>query len=477
MEIAIVGAGFSGTLVAAHLLRKAAGPLTVRLIERAPHQFGRGVAYSTVRDCHFLNVPAAKMSAFPDDAEHFLRWARAREHQLINPPWVTAITPASFLPRRAYGDYLCGVLDEAERGASAGVRLERKTGEAVGLKRGPRGISLHLAGGERLEVERVVLALGNFHPGDPNVADRSFYESERYHGDPWGPEVLAALMETRSCLAIGSGLTMADWAITLSEAGYRGTLHVLSRRGVWPQAHRPAAPVDFSIAADAWPRAVGAWLRHIRHYIRSQGCDWRATIDALRPATPTLWASLPLAEQRRFLRHLRPFWDCHRHRLAPFVGDHLQALTESGQLVRHVGRVMGYREDGNGVDVVIRRRGLDEVSSLRVDAVVNCSGSESDYRKLESRLINDLLDRGLVHPDPLGLGLATGSNGALLDAAGCASRHLYTLGPPEKGMLWETTAVPEIRGQAARLANALLCDLERPRRPARAELARAGGAG
>jgi uncharacterized NAD(P)/FAD-binding protein YdhS len=138
---------------------------------------------------------------------------------------------------------------------------------------------------------------------------------------------------------------------------------------------------------------------------------------------------------------------------------------------------MGYREDGNGVDVVIRRRGLDEVSLLRVDAVVNCSGSESDYRKLESRLINDLLDRGLVQPDPLGLGLATGSNGALLDAAGCASRQLYTLGPPEKGMLWETTAVPEIRGQAARLANALLCDLERPRRPARPELARAGGAG
>lgn len=133
--------------------------------------------------------------------------------------------------------------------------------------------------------------------------------------------------------------------------------------------------VDASIT---W-RAVGAWLRHIRHYIRSQRCDWRATIDALRPATPILWASLPLAEQRRFLRHLRPYWDGHRHRLAPFVGDHLQALAEAGQLVRHVGRVMGYREDGNGVDVVIKRRGLNELSSLRVDAVVNCSGSERTH--------------------------------------------------------------------------------------------------
>jgi uncharacterized NAD(P)/FAD-binding protein YdhS len=116
------------------------------------------------------------------------------------------------------------------------VRLERKTGEAVGLKRGPRGISLSLAGGERLEVERVVLALGNFHPGDPNVDDRSFYESDRYHGDSWDPEVLAALMETRSCLAIGSGLTMADWAITLSEAGYGGSARAVPARGVAPGA-------------------------------------------------------------------------------------------------------------------------------------------------------------------------------------------------------------------------------------------------
>ena len=136
---------------------------------------------------------------------------------------------------------------------------------------------------------------------------------------------------------------------------------------------------------------------------------------------------------------------------------------------------MGYREDGNGVDVAIRRRGRDEVGSLRVDAVVNCSGSESDYRKLESSLINELLDRGLVHPDPLGLGLATGANGALLDTAGCASRYLYTLGPPEKGMLWETTAVPEIREQAARLASVLLSDHEGARRYVRAEVTRARG--
>jgi uncharacterized NAD(P)/FAD-binding protein YdhS len=454
LEIAIVGAGFSGTLVAAHLLRQARSPLTVYLVERNPRQLGRGVAYGTDQDCHLLNVPAANMSAFPDDPEHFLRWARDREHGLLNPPWVTEVAPGSFLPRRAYGEYLGWVLDEAERAAAPGVRLQRKIDEAVGIRPAPEGIRLRLADGGELPARCAVLALGNFHPADPPVADPSFYRSPRYHGDPWAPEVLPDLLQTRACLFIGSGLTMVDWAITLSRAGYRGTIHSVSRRGLWPEAHRPHAPADFRL--DPAAPSVRAWLHAIRAHIRSSGCDWRAAIDALRPVNQTLWSSLPHAEQRRFLRHVRPYWDCHRHRIAPRIGERLQALVEAGQLLHQVGRVLDYRETETGVDVLIRRRGSEQTDSVRVDAVVNCSGSESNYRKLESPLIGDLLSQGLGHPDPLALGFDVAPNGALVSAAGEVSDRLFTLGPPQKGMLWETTAVPEVRGQAARLAAVLL---------------------
>ena len=455
-EIAIVGAGFSGTLVAAHLLRQALQPLTIHLIERSPRQFARGVAYGTEAECHLLNVPAGNMSAFPDDPGHFLGWAKAHEASLLSSPCVGEVAPDSFLPRRAYGEYLAWLLEQAERAAAPGVRLVRTLDEAVGIDVEAEGVRLRLAGGGILRAQRAVLALGNFPPGNPAVADPAFYDSPRYHGNPWAPEVLPALLAAESCLLVGSGLTMVDWAVTLNQAGYRGTIHVVSRRGFWPKAHRLGPASVFAIDPRRQPTGVRAWLHAIRHHLRTTGDGWRSVIDALRPANQVLWKSLSLPEQRRFLRHLRPFWDLHRHRLAPGIAERLESLTRTDQAVRHVGRILGYRETGDGVDVRIRRRNTDEVETLRVEAVVNCSGSECNYRKLESPLIRDLLEQRLVCPDPLALGLKTAADGALIDAADAASDRLYTLGPPQKGMLWETTAVPEVRVQAARLAGLLL---------------------
>ena len=456
--IAIVGAGFSGSLVAAHLLRQANSPLTVHLIERTPGQFGRGVAYSTVLDCHLLNVPARNMSAFPDDPEHFLRWARTREKELLSTPCVSEVSPDAFLPRSAYGDYIGAILNEAERGAGHGVRLERYLNEVVGLRDDGSALTLRLAHNGSRRADKAVLALGNFTPGDPPIGDGSFYRSPRYFSNPWAPNVLAGLWSSKSCLMIGSGLTMVDWAITLNQAGYRGTIHSVSRRGLWPQAHRKVDPVDFRIDPASSAPKLRSWLHQIHEFLRESGSDWRAAIDALRPSNQTLWKSLPLPEKRRFLRHLQPYWDCHRHRLAPVVAERLNRLVESGQLVGHAGRILGYQENESGVEVSIHYRGSDEVYRLQVDAVVNCSGSECNYRKLESPLIRDLLQQGLFHPDPLSLGLDVGSDGALVGANGEASNRLFSLGPPQKGVLWETTAVPEIRGQAANLARHLLED-------------------
>ena len=283
-EIAIVGAGCSGTLVAAHLLRQARQPLVVHLVERNPRQFARGVAYGTEADCHLLNVPAGNMSAFPGDPGHFLRWAKAHEASLLAGPCVGEVAAASFLPRRAYGDYLAWVLEQAERAAAPAVRLVRTLDEAVGLGIESEGVCLRLAGGETLRAGQAVLALGNFPPGNPPVADPSFYASARYHGNPWAPEVLAALLATESCLLVGSGLTMVDWAVTLNQAGYRGKIHVVSRRGFWPKAHRPGPPSAFAIEPRRQPAGVRGWLRAIRRHLRTSGEGWRSVIDALRPA-------------------------------------------------------------------------------------------------------------------------------------------------------------------------------------------------
>lgn len=455
-RIAIIGAGFSGSLVAAHLLQQGQRPLEITLFEKFPHQFGRGVAYGTTLGCHLLNVPASNMSAFPDDPGHFLRWAQAKPDWIIDPPWVTEVGPGSFLPRRCYGDYINDVLDAAESRAAAGVRLIRKSVKVSGALATPKGVLLHTADGAQQMADSVVLALGNFPPGDPSVAHPDFYESSRYHGNPWEPGLLVRVLETRSCLLIGGGLTMVDWVVALQQAGYQGRMHAISRRGLWPQAHASATPTAFSLDHDSGVPSVRAWLRALRRHISATGCDWRAAIDALRPVNQTLWSRLPLTEKRRFLRHLRPWWDCHRHRLSPVIAGKLQQAFEAGQLTRHVGRILEYRDRAEAVEVIIRPRGVDQPYQIEADVVLNCSGSESDYRQLGSPLIKSLLDQGLIRPDALRLGLEVARDGALIQQDGAPSNWLFSLGPPEKGMLWETTAVPEIRGQAAALAERLL---------------------
>lgn len=459
-KIAVIGAGFSGTMVAVHLLRQAKHPLTVYLIEPNLRQFGRGVAYSTDQDCHLLNVPAFNMSAFPDDPGHFFNWAKTRESKLLNPPWLNEVVRTSFLLRRVYGDYLVDLLDKAERSAAANVSLEKKIDKVVAMSVEPGHVNISLFKGEVLQAQKVVLAIGNLPPGDLAVKNPDFYQSRRYFSNPWQPDVLPALLKTESCLLIGSGLTMVDWVISLVEEGYRGKIHSISRRGLWPQVHRLFPTAACPIDVKAGQPSVRSWLHQLRQSIRQSGCDWRLAVDSLRPASQPLWLSLPVLEQRRFLRHLRTFWDCHRHRLAPVVGERLAELQNTGQLCRHIGRILEYSETGQGVDVLIRRRGQTGTQTIRVDAVVNCSGSESNYRKLENALVKDLFRQHLVRPDALALGLDASPDGALIDDSGIASNRLFTLGPPQKGIFWETTAVPEIREQAAKLAGVLLAHFE-----------------
>lgn len=447
LRIAIIGGGFSGTMVATHLLRLATAPLSITLIEPRP-SLGAGLAYGTANPCHLLNVPAGRMSAFPDDPRHFSGWL---SHDTYG--------AGCFAPRKLYGIYIQSVLETVIAQAPASARLDRIRNEAVAILPHGSGAVIQLKTGQTLQADRVVLVLGNFPPSDPDVADRSFYRSQRYVSDPWAPDALDHLAPTDPVVLVGSGLTMVDVALTLKARGHRSAIHAISRQGRLPQSHRMSAPYPLFLTAAETPASTRILLRRIRQEIERAavaGYDWRAVIDALRPETQALWQALPLVERRRFLRHVRSCWDVHRHRAAPKAAAAIERLKRSEQLRVHAGRIDAYREQHDGVWVIYRPRRSNTLVELRASHVINCTGPESDYRKLQHPLVRHLLASGLVRPDPLCLGLDTDAEGRLLDARGDASTFLYTLGPPCKGRLWETTAVPEIRGQAQALAQRLL---------------------
>ena len=443
--IAVVGSGFSGVAVAAQLLR-GRGHARVTLVNRFG-PVGRGVAYRTRLEAHVLNVPAGGMSALPDDSEHFLRWARGRD---------ASIGPQTFVSRRLYGEYLDFVLRESEKAATPEA-LERVVGEVLDVESDSGGACLSFADGSKRRFDRVVLALGNYSPANPPSEGADFYTSERYVRDPWIRGSLNVIRPGESVLMLGTGLTALDIALDLAGRGVALPLRAVSRHGLVPHPHAPAA-----IGAQPPPELVDApltargLLSAIRSASRSADANWRGVVGALRAATPGIWQELPLAERSRFLRHLRPYWDVHRHRAAPATSEAVQRMRDTGELQVRAGRVLRFETTRDGVRVLVQPRGTSRIEALFVERVVNCTGPSSDVARIGDRFLDALCRRGLAVPDALGLGLEVDDELALVGADGRPSEILFLVGPLLKARFWEATGVPELRQHAKSVAERLL---------------------
>jgi uncharacterized NAD(P)/FAD-binding protein YdhS len=446
--------------LAARLLRAAGAgrrALRVILINRSG-RMARGVAYGTRSDLHVLNVPAGRMSALPEEEDHFVNFARS-----VDP----SITGATFVPRSLYGDYLQRLLDDAVAAAApAGASLELVVGDAVDLDVADARVTITLAtAGRTIVADAAVLASGNYPPADPAMGNPALLQSPRYVRDPWASGAMAAVRSNESVLLIGTGLTMFDVALELSRRNGVRSMHAVSRRGLLPQPHRfPAAPAAHDhVPPDLMtvPATARHYVRSIRRYVRAigaRGVDWRDVLASIRPITPQMWQRLPPAERRRFLARVRPYWDVHRHRAAPEIYSAVRALIDAGELTVAAARVGSTKEHHGRLEVALRPRGGrdGEERVLRIDRAINCTGPDNDVRSIRDPLLLALRRRGLVRPDEIGIGLDVTDECRLIDHSGRANDRLFLLGPLLRGKYWEATAVPELREHAAKVCQELL---------------------
>ncbi|HEX7848872.1 MAG TPA: FAD/NAD(P)-binding protein [Sphingomonas sp.] len=437
-HVAIIGAGFSGTLQAINLLRHD-GPRAT-LIERAPVP-GQGLAYGAAYPGHLLNVRSSNMSALPDDPDHLVRWLA--EHG-------EAEAGAAFVQRVTYGAYLRNLLARAlER---SGNRLNVVQGDVVDIAQAGERARVSLAGGDTIDADTAVLAVGNLPPHDPPGFAEAGLSQERYKNDPWDRSVPLGLNDDDTVLLIGTGLTMVDIALLLESSGFKGRIVALSRRGLIPHRHDAPGPM-FPKLAERPVAPPSALVHRVRE--RGEAIGWRNAVDELRPYTQAMWANGSDAERARFLRHLRPWWDVHRHRLAPGVADRLAAMRERGQLEVVAGKTISAVEDGDGITMTWRRRGSDVRETLTAQRVINCTGPQGDLTRTTEPLLAALHQRGVIRPDPARLGLDVDSRAQTIAADGSSNDWLYALGPMTRGAFWEIVAVPDIRQQTWNLARRL----------------------
>lgn len=445
-DIAIVGGGAAGTLAAIQLLRRAPAGWRIALYEPAPRP-GEGVAYSTRRGEHLLNVPAGRMSAFPDAPDDFVRWLLRHDDAGADQRQAAA---GRYMPRRDYAAYLAARLREALAG-SAGtlehlpyrIRAARRQGGVWRLERD----------GATSTAARVLLATGN--APRPLPARGAGALSAPHLLQAWDSEGLAAIDPAASVCIAGTGLSMVDAVLTLAASGHRGPVHLLSRHGLLPLAHAADATVDAGFDVDALHRLdLRGRMRVLRQRVAvaaTEGLPWQAVLERMRPQVQALWRSLGEADQRRFLRHVVRYWGIHRHRIAPEADAVLQALRHSDRLQLHRARLDLVAAGPRCVHLAARRRDGRRLQ-LDVDHVVNATGVELRVQAMRNPLLEQLLGEGLAEAGAHGIGLLSDTGGRVVDAGGRAQDDLRVLGSLRIGEAWESLAVPELRGQAEALA-------------------------
>ena len=421
-RVVVVGGGAAGVITAAHLLRSADAEhrLEVHVVEKTP-VVGPGLAYRTTDPRHTVNNYAARLSAIDGDPDHLLRWCADRG---------TPVGPMGFVHRHLYGQYLSDVFSNIR--VPAGSALSRTLGTVTDIRRDDGQLTVHLSNRWRIAADKVVLALGNPPPRrQPGLERRAGFIR-----DPWAPDLVEQVGSATDVLVLGTGLTMADIVAQLHEALPMTRFTAVSRSGFIPASHR----ISSSRLHDAFHPGTAplpVLVERVRARIAEVseiGGDWRDVIDSVRAAANDLWSGLTAEEQDEFVATVSRRWDTSRHRMSPYLADLLARLVGAGRL---------------------RLAKAEDVDPADFPVVINCTGAAPVPTRGWNPLVDALLDRGAIRPHRLGLGLDLDEHGRPLSTDGEADPDVYVVGAARKGLEWEVVAIPDLRGQAVRIADHL----------------------
>jgi uncharacterized NAD(P)/FAD-binding protein YdhS len=461
-KIAIIGCGFSGTMTAIHLIKNVTTPVELVMIGDQAG-FNKGIAYNPNSKQQILNVVASRMSAFPGDPDHFLNWALQLDQYAGTDRGLLA---NAYLPRYLYGKYLEGIWKETMVSpGSAKTQVMIKDAFVVDMDVTAHEVVLGLDNGERLVVQYCIIASGNHPPGNPDIPNRQFFNSPVYFRNPWELSTLQDIDPNLPVLIIGNGLTMADTVLGLIEHGFKNKIHTVSPHGFCMLPHTHLGISYNAITEELSGKhhlidLVRIINKHIRH-ARKLGFTAEPVIDAIRPLTQALWQNLSTGEKKLFMSRLRHLWDSVRHRIPMHIREKLLQLSAEGTLNLHTGKLIDITEAGAGISVIYADAESKEVKMIRVSAVINCSGPATNLEKTDVNYLVKAARIGIIRQDELRLGiLADPSSFEVYDSSFVLQKNLFTLGSMLKGVVWETTAVKELREQALSLATQLAAKLQ-----------------
>lgn len=447
--IAIIGGGFSGAATAIHICKSYHKPVKVLFFNEG-YPTAKGIAYSSHSKYHVLNVAAGKMSLFNNEPLHFVNWVRSNyaefdDENLDN----------KFLPRGIFGEYVAHHFNNVIKNSTNAEVVEiNKQVTDVEFVNGQYSITV--SGIEKFTVNKILYAPGNFIPEIPNAVGNDLMEQKKYFSNPWTDDATDNL-SNGDVLILGTGLTMVDTVLSLLEKNFEGSIIAASTHGFFPLPHRKYEPYSDILIELKRPYSINqifdAFRKHV-HEARKRNLFGAAVVDALRPFTQDIWLQLDLTEKKRFINHVRHTWGLARHRLPVEVYERITPLLQSGKLKILAGRIKESKLTDGILEVMITERKSQIPVFMKVQRIINCTGPQTNITKVNDLLMQNLLRRNIIEPDELDLGIRATAYGNVI-TENKISTSFFTIGSTLRGVLWESTAVPEIRVQAERVAKLL----------------------
>lgn len=472
-RILVIGSGLSGMLTAMRLLQSLTQPTEIALLERADNQRQGGIAYSeaTTNWEHILNLPADRISAFPETPDDFMTWANCEADRSDWPPtWQdTTFGKNSAFPRRMYLQYLTDRLDQAVQNAVPGVSLIRLGGEAIKIAEEQNGSLVTYVNRadptalpKTYNADQIILATGHGEKKTPAFATDVIYHpnfiANQHSAD--GREAIDRIGRDKTVFIVGTGLSAFDAVISLLHNGHKGRIILSSHHGytyfTYPTDYEheiltlrrpafldtPTLTLDYVIAEGVREYfAQVEWLQRERPDLNPVVYPERI-LKAWEPYIAELVQRLSPEDVQQLLSIFGPLAITSRAGTLPLIGDRIaKAMQEHEHFPPQVSIIkadilsMAPSEDEDRISIVLNQGGNADLTSITVDVVINSTGLEADYSRISSPIWRDLIDeRRIAMPHgKTRRGVEVGEHGELINPSGELARGIFVVGPPRQG--------------------------------------------
>lgn len=439
--IAVVGGGISGALTVLNCIKQSKAQLHIIWFD-AQNKFCKGFAYSTLDEQHLLNVRASNMSLFADEPNHFVNWLTK---------FYSNYSGKDFVPRKLFGNYVAHTFENLLITNSL-VIIQQIAEEVVAIDKINDEFELKTT--QVYKAQQLVLALGNFLPAHPKSISTEFLSSENYFQNAFHFSLVKRASTKKKITIIGSGLTMIDVLVSLHHNNYAGKITIISPHAYIPQAHNEnplpsVAPFIEENKVYSLMELFALVNQQLKVAVKNN-LNPHSVIDVMRPHLQFIWLNFPLADKQQFLRHLRHKWGVARHRVPSQSMTIFNQMRSLGLLNLVKGRISDIKAVNDAFEIKYSNS-KNEYPMIATELIINCTGPQSNYLNIPSVLVQNLIKNDFILPDSINYGINADGNGQI-------STNIYTIGPPLKGILWESTAVPEIRLQARDLAAKIICN-------------------